>query len=322
MSTGNVRTPPRLGLGLLGCGVVGSAVARALTREESRFDIRGIAVRDLTKDRDVPVPPDTFTDDAVAVVERDDVDVVVEAIGGVNPAGALIELALQRGKDVVTVNKELLARRWDCLRQVARSSRRALRYEGSVMAGVPVIQPLSALAATDRVTRLQGILNGTTNFCLHRMEEGRSLEEALDEARALGYAELDPSSDVDGRDAGAKLAILATVAFGRTVGLSDVEFAGIRGILPADLAQARDAGRAVRLVAEAWLAGEHVVAHVAPRVLPAGHPLLAVRDHHNGLLVTAELAGPVLFQGPGAGGDATASAVLRDLAAVGARVLA
>lgn len=313
-----------LGIGLLGCGVVGSAVARAIGGSAERLSarlgrrpvIRAVAVRHPGKPREVPLSPDLLTDDAASVVERDDVEVLVEAIGGVNPAGGLIELALHRGLDVVTVNKELLARRWQCLQETVAASGRSLRYEGSVMAGVPVIGPLEALAAGDRVLRLQGLLNGTTNFCLHRMESGVSLEEALAEARTLGYTELDPSSDVDGRDAAAKLAILATVAFGNPVTLGDVEFAGVRGIGPADLAAARERGQCVRLVAEAWRAGEQVVAHVAPRLLPLEHPLSRVEGVGNTLVVEAELAGTLLVQGPGAGGEATAGAVLRDLTAL------
>ena len=325
-TTRSTGSPPPLGVGLLGCGVVGSAVARGLVGARDRLAaalgrtpvIRAVAVRHPERRRDAPLSPATFCADPLTVVERDDVDVVVEAIGGLNPAGALIELALHLGKDVVTVNKELLARRWDCLREVAAATGRTLAFEGSVMAGVPVVEPLAALAAADRVVRIQGVLNGTTNFCLHRMEErGTSLSEALGEARDLGYTELDPSSDVDGRDAAAKLAILGTVCFGRTVSLGDVEFAGIRGVTPADLARARREAASIRLVAEAWRAGDRIVAHVAPRLLPLNHPLAQVEGVSNALLVEAEGAGRLLFQGTGAGGEPTAAAVLRDLVAVG-----
>ncbi|MDQ3991309.1 MAG: homoserine dehydrogenase [Actinomycetota bacterium] len=311
-----------VGIGLLGCGVVGSAVARALVGGAGRIAgelgrrpvIRGVAVRDLDKPRDVPVPPHLFTDDALGLAGRDDVDVVVELIGGANPAGAILELALRRGKHVVTANKELMARRWDCLHDVARSEERRLLAEGAVMAGVPVLGPLRTLAGGDRVERLEGVLNGTTNYCLHRMErDGLTLEAALADARRLGYTELDPSADVDGRDAASKLAILATVAFGVPTALHDVEFAGIRGITAAELAAAREDGDAIRLVAEAWRVEGSLFAHVAPRRLPSGHPLARVPDHHNALLVRARLAGELLFQGPGAGGEATASAVLADI---------
>lgn len=317
----------RLGVGLLGCGVVGSAVARALVADADRFEaatgrrpsVEAVAVRHVGKRRDVPVDPGRFTDDPAAVVEHPGVDVIVEAIGGVNPAGGLLELALERGTPAVTVNKELLARRWRCLGEAAADGR--LLFEGSVMAGVPVLGPLGGLASGDHVRRLEGILNGTTNYCLHRMEEaGVSLGRALGEARKLGYTELDPSADVDGKDAAAKLAILSSVGFGRAVTLADVEFAGIGGIEPRALLEARGAGEAIRLVAEAWRVGDEVIAHVAPRRLSSGHPLARVPDAENALLVETTLAGTLLFQGPGAGGERTASAVLSDLARIARRV--
>ena len=306
------HAPPRpeAGIGLLGCGTVGSAVASALIARGRAP--RAIAVRRLEKERAPGIPRDLLTADTLAVVERDDVDVVVEVMGGVNPAGALLELALQRGKHVVTANKELLARRWSCLHAAAGGD--ALRYEGTVMAGVPVVEPLRQVAAGDRVRRLEGILNGTTNHVLHRMEDGLEREEALEEAQTLGFAELDPSADIEGRDAAAKLAILATIAFGRTVTLSDVRTAGIERVGRRDLVRARSRGYALRLVAEAWPAEEEVVARVAPRWVPIDHPLIVVTGVANGLLIEAELAGRIFIHGPGAGGAATASAVLRDIA--------
>lgn len=301
---------PDLGVGLIGCGVVGSAVARALVAR-GRAPL-AIAVKHLAKDRPPEIPRDLLTADALAVVEREDVDVIVEVMGGVNPAGALLELALHRGKHVVTANKELLARRWSCLHAAAGD--RELRYEGAVMAGVPVVEPLRRVASGDRVLRLEGILNGTTNHVLHRMEDGLEREEALEEAQALGFAELDPSADVEGRDAAAKLAILATIAFDRTIALPEVRTAGIERVDRRDLVRARSRGYALRLVAEAWPAGEEIVARVAPRWVPIDHPLIVVTGVANGLLIEAELAGRIFIHGPGAGGEATASAVLRDIA--------
>jgi homoserine dehydrogenase len=316
------RAPEELGIAVLGCGTVGSAVVRQLVERSERLAapsdhrpaLRAIAVRHLDKPRSDWVPRDLLTDDPTVAVERDDVDVVVEVIGGLDPAGGLVELALARGKQVVTANKELLARRWRCLGPVATGSRPRIRFEAAVMAGVPVVAPLKGLASSDRVLSIEAILNGTANYCLHRMEEDRlELTEVLEEAEQLGFTEPDPASDLDGRDAAAKLAILASLAFGRTVGIEDVVTSGIEGVTPADLITARARGSVLRLLAGAWRDGEEVVARVSPRWLPADHPLAAVADHHNGLVVTTELAGALLFRGPGAGGDATASAILSDL---------
>ena len=322
--------PDVLGIGLLGCGVVGSAVARLLaanrddlTRRWGRTPvIRAVAVRDLEKPRDVPLPRSLFTAEPLEIVDRDDVDVVIEVMGGLDPSGALIEVALLHGKDVVTANKELLARRRHCLQAVADSNGRRLLYEASVMSGVPVVDTLSRLAAGDRITRVEGVLNGTTNFCLHRMEtEGLTLEQALEEAEALGYAEADPTADIDGADAAAKLAILSSLAFGRVVGLADVDVAGIRGVERRDMDEVRRNGESIRLVAEAWVVGPEVIAQVAPKRLPRAHPLAGVEGHHNALAVETEAAGRLFFHGAGAGGDPTASAVIRDLAALTTEVI-
>lgn len=173
--------------------------------------------------------------------------------------------------------------------------------------------PLATVAATDRVISIEAILNGTSNYCLHRMEDGLDLPEAVMEAAELGFSEPDPVSDLDGREAAAKLALLASIAFGRTVALEDVETSGIQGVTASRLRHARSHGHVLRLLGHAWLEGDRLAARVSPDWLPIAHPLAAVRDHFNGLLVTAELAGALLFQGPGAGGDATASAILSDL---------
>jgi len=221
----------RLGMGLLGCGVVGSAVAKALAahsdlierRSGRRPAIRAIAIRHPDKPRDVPVPAPVFTDDPWEVVARGDVESVVEVMGGIDPAGALIERALATGKPVVTANKELLGEHLSELLALAELTGTPFGFEAAVMAGVPVLALVRRSLAGDRVERLQRILNGTTNYCLHRLEEGLTLDQALEEARELGLVELDPSADLEGRDSAAKLAILATVAFGRPVRTRDVD---------------------------------------------------------------------------------------------------
>jgi homoserine dehydrogenase len=310
-----------VGIALLGCGTVGTAVARQLLQESTRLaarigarpSIKAIAVRHLDKPRPPWVPRELLTDDPIAAVDRDDVDVVIEVIGGLDPAGGLIELAIGTGKHVVTANKELLARRWRCLGIHATGPRPRIKLEAAVMAGVPLVAPTTALAGADRIISIEGILNGTSNYCLHRMEEGLELGEAVEEATELGFSESDPVSDLDGRDAAAKLAVLSSLAFGRTVELESVEITGIEGVTPARLRHARSHGHVLRLLAKAWPDGNDVVAHVSPEWVPTDHPLAAVKDHYNGLAITTELAGALLFQGPGAGGDATASAILSDL---------
>jgi homoserine dehydrogenase len=310
-----------LGIALLGCGTVGSAVVRQLEENSERLAIRlgrrpalrAIAVRHLDKQRPAWVPGELLTDDPVAAIDRDDVDVVIEVIGGVDPAGGLVEFAIGSRKHVVTANKELLARRWRCLGGHATGRHSRISLEAAVMAGVPVVAPLAALASGDRVISLEAILNGTSNYVLHRMEEGLELLEAVEEATELGFSEPDPSSDLDGRDAAAKLAILSSIAFGRPVPLEDVEVWGIERVTASRLRRARSSGHVLRLRATAWLEGDDVMARVSPEWVPIDHPLATVKDHHNGLVVTTELAGALLFQGPGAGGDATASAILSDL---------
>lgn len=295
-------------------------MARALTRHGGVIGrragrwpaIRAVAVRNPRQRRNAPVAPALFSDDAWQVATRPDVDVVVEVMGGLDPAGEAIEAALGAGKHVVTANKELLARQFGKLQGCAAASGRMLLFEAAVMAGTPAVSTVRSLAG-DRISRLQGVLNGTSNFCLHRMQTGLTLAEALAEAQARGYAERDPSADIDGHDAAAKLAILATLAFGRQASLDEVAVTGITRLRPADLADAARRGQVVRLVAEARAADGKVRAEVAPAFLDRVHPLAGIRGHHNGLLVDADLAGQLFLQGPGAGGDATASAILTDI---------
>lgn len=309
-----------LGIGLLGCGVVGSAVARALSRNADVIRnrtgrtpvVRAVAVRHPRRQREVPVASDLFTDDMWEVATHPGVDVVVELIGGLDPAGDVIEAALSAGKHVVTANKAVLASQFAKLRDCAAAADRLLLFEAAVMAGTPAIATVRSLAG-DRITQLQGVLNGTSNYCLHRMQAGLTLAQALTEARARGYAEADPSADIEGHDAAAKLAILATLAFGHPITADDVAVTGISGLRPADVRDADEATGPIRLVARAWRNGDAIEARVAPTRVGAVHPLAQVRSHFNGLVVDADLAGQVFVQGPGAGGDATASAILTDL---------
>jgi homoserine dehydrogenase len=312
---------------LLGCGVVGSEVARLLGEQEADLTARvgeplelaGIAVRRLGRQRDVQVDPALFTTDAAALVARDDVDVVVEVVGGIEPVRTWLLAALSAGKSVVSANKALLASDGSTLHDAAAAANVDLYYEAAVAGAIPLLRPLRESLAGDRVRRVLGIVNGTTNYILTRMDEtGASFTEALDEASALGYAEADPTADIDGYDAAAKAAILAQLAFHTRVTLEDVYREGIAQVTAADIASAKAMGCTVKAlaIAERSSARPGVSVRVHPAMVPRSHPLAGVREAFNAVFVEAEAAGQLMFYGRGAGGSPTASAVLGDLVAV------
>lgn len=311
---------------LLGCGTVGSAVVRLLhaqsadlaARVGAPLELAGIAVRRPQLARDLPVPADLLTTEAEALVVDPDVDVVVEVVGGLEPARSLLLAALGEGKSVVTANKALLAEDGAALHKAARASGADLYFEAAVAGAIPLLRPLQESLAGDRVGRVLGIVNGTTNFILTRMDEtGVGFSEALEEATRLGYAEADPSADVEGFDAAAKAAILAGLAFHTPVTAGDVHREGIVEVTAADLASARDIGCTVKLLAICERTPDDAVCvRVHPAMVPRTHPLASVREAFNAVFVQAEAAGPLMFYGQGAGGEPTASAVLGDLVAV------
>jgi homoserine dehydrogenase len=307
---------------MLGCGNVGAAVVRMLTehadvialRTGIRLEASRIAVLDAERERDVPVHPSRITDDARAVIDDPDVDIVCELIGGIEPARSLILAALEAGKPVVTANKELLANHGREIFDAADGRGVDLYFEAAVAGGIPLIRPLKESLAGERVARITGIVNGTTNYVLTRMsEDDMSFADALAEAQRLGYAEADPTADVDGHDAAAKCAILASIAFNARVVASDVFREGIARVSAADIAFARRLGYAVKLLAIAELDGEQIAARVHPAMVPATHPLAAVRGSFNAVFVEGEKVGELMFYGRGAGGDPTASSVVGDL---------
>lgn len=313
---------PPIRIGLLGCGNVGAALVQLLTTEPAavaqrtgqRFEVARVAVRNVARQRPVELPEGCLTHDADAVVGDPDIDVVVELIGGIEPARRLILAALKHGKPVVTANKELLANVGAELFEAASTAGVDLLYEASVAGGIPLIRPLRESLAGERITRVMGIVNGTTNYILTRMtEEGASYADALAEAQSLGYAERDPTADVEGYDAGAKAAILASIAFGVTVVAGDVYREGISGITPGDIAVATRLGYVVKLLAIAERIGESVAVRVHPAMIPATHPLASVRDSFNAVFIEGEAVGDLMLYGRGAGGMPTASAVLGDL---------
>jgi homoserine dehydrogenase len=319
-----MRTRP-LKVALLGCGVVGSEVARIMrtdaddlaARIGAPVELAGVAVRRPDRVRE-GIDPALVTTDAAALVAREDVDVVVEVIGGIEPARTLITSAFEHGASVVTANKALLAEDGSTLHEAAEKHGADLYYEAAVAAAIPLVRPLRESLAGDRVNRVLGIVNGTTNFILDRMaSSGAGYGEALDEATALGYAEADPTADVEGYDAAAKAAILAGIAFHTRVRLDDVHREGLTEVTAADIASAKRMGCTVKLLAicERAADGRSVTARVHPAMIPLAHPLAGVGEAYNAVFVESEAAGRLMFYGPGAGGAPTASAVLGDLVA-------
>ncbi|MFA9445072.1 homoserine dehydrogenase [Egicoccus sp. AB-alg6-2] len=321
-----------LRIGLLGCGTVGGGVVTLLDRESvditartgARLEVTRIGVRDLGKarGRGLPVADDVFGDDLAAIVEDPDVDVIVEVMGGLDPSDRLIRRALELKKPVVTANKELVAHAGPELYEAARAAGVDLAYEAAVAGAIPIIRPLKESLAGDRVTRVVGILNGTTNYILTKMaEEGADYAEVLADAQALGYAEADPTADVGGHDAASKCAILASLAFDTVVHGSDVFREGIEGVTSTDLRVADRLGYVIKLVGIASEVDDKVGARVHPVFLPKEHPLASVRDAFNAVYVEAEAAGQLMFYGRGAGAMPTASAVVGDVIDVARNLL-
>ena len=318
-----------LRLALLGCGSVGSQVVRLLREQADDLTARvgapielvGVAVRRPDLQRDAEVPRELLTTDAEGLVSRGDVDLVVEVIGGIEPARSLILTALENGASVVTANKALLAEDGSTLFAAAEKANRDLYFEAAVAGAIPIIRPLRESLAGDRVRRVLGIVNGTTNFILDKMDtHGSGFAEVLEEAQELGYAEADPTADVEGYDAAAKAAILASLAFHTRVTAADVYREGISEVSASDVASAREMGSVVKLLAICELregdGGPYVSARVHPAMIPRSHPLASVHEAYNAVFVESDAAGQLMFYGPGAGGSPTASAVLGDLVTV------
>ena len=311
---------------LLGCGTVGSEVVRLINEQSddlaarvgAPLEIVGIAVR--RPERHQGIDESLLTTDVDALLEQD-IDVVVEVIGGIEPVKSWILKALHAGKSVVSANKALLAEAGDELHAAAADGGADLYYEAAVAGAIPILRPLSESLTGDRIQRVIGIVNGTTNYILSRMDDtGSSFAEALAEATDLGYAEADPTADVDGFDAASKAAILAGIAFHSPVVAADVYREGISRVSAADVASARAMDCTIKLLAICERVsdegGEAISVRVYPAMLPRSHPLSSVGDAFNAVFVEAEAAGPLMFYGKGAGGAPTASAVLGDLVAV------
>lgn len=323
--------PATLRVGLLGCGVVGSAVARLLVEGAddvaaaagARLELTRVAVRHLEKHRPVDLPRGSLSPDAFAVVDDPSIDVVVEVVGGIDLPRELVTRALRNGKSVVTANKELLAVHGRELSLAGRDGDVDLLFEGAAGGAIPIVATLRDRLAAAEKSRLIGVVNGTTNYVLELMAEaGLSQEDAVAEARRLGYAEADPASDLDGSDAAAKIAILASLAFGSWVTVDSVERRGITGIAAEDVLCARALGYDVKLVALAQRAEAGVILQVGPALVPLTSSLGALRGVTNELTVECAGAGPLTFRGAGAGGDATATAVVGDVVTAARNLLA
>ncbi|CAN5748100.1 MAG: homoserine dehydrogenase [Acidimicrobiia bacterium] len=309
-----------VGIGILGGGIVGGSLARRLLDDRSAIAARTgldleliqVAVRDQNRARSFPTS--YASSNPEAVIDHPDVSLVVELMGGLEPAGSLVRRALELGKPVVTANKELLAARGPELFDVAAAKGVSLLFEAAVGGGIPLIRPLTESLAGEKLSRVLGIVNGTTNYILSAMEsEGQSFGEALAAAQKLGFAEADPTADVGGHDAAAKAAILAGLAFGTWVQAESVYREGIDTLESADLEEARQLGYVVKLLATAEQRTGGISVRVHPSLVPVAHPLAAIRGATNAVFIEGPAVGQLLFSGPGAGGEPTATAVLGDV---------
>jgi homoserine dehydrogenase len=313
----NART---IGVGLLGLGTVGAGVAQILLDPKGRHPLLSeirlhrVGVRSLHKPRALHLPPGVLTTDVAGLVQDPEIDVVVEVLGGLEPARSLMLQAIAQGKHVVTANKAVMARYGAELFQAAQAKGVYVLMEGAVGGGIPIIHPLKQALGANRLNRVMGIVNGTTNFILTHMMQGRGdFATALATAQALGYAEADPRADVDGEDAADKITILATLAFGVQVNRDQVYWEGIGGIQPVDLRYAERLGFQVKLLALAQRHGEYLDIRVHPTLISQDHPLASVQGVQNAIVLGGEPLGEVMFQGPGAGAGPTASAVVGDV---------
>ncbi|ABY46342.1 homoserine dehydrogenase [Bacillus mycoides] len=312
-------------VGLLGLGTVGSGVVRIITDHQERLihqvgcpvKVTKVLVQNIEKEREVDVPSTLLTQDVNEILDNPNIDVVIEVMGGIDDAKAYILQALKSGKHVVTANKDLMALHGAELLAVAKDNQADLFYEASVAGGIPILRSIVEGLSSDLITKVMGIVNGTTNFILTKMsDEGRAYNDVLKEAQQLGFAEADPTSDVEGLDAARKMTILATLGFSTNVELGDVKVKGITSITAEDIEYSKSLGYTIKLIGLAKRDGEKLEVTVEPTLLPNAHPLAAVQNEYNAVYVYGEAVGETMFYGPGAGSLPTATAVVSDLVAV------
>ncbi|WP_416147884.1 homoserine dehydrogenase [Salipaludibacillus sp. HK11] len=315
----------QMNIGLLGFGTVGTGVLQIIQDHQDKLahqlgcgvSIKKILVNDLNKERQVKVTPEQLTLDPQEVLDNPDIDVIVEVMGGIEDARSYIRHALENGKHVITANKDLMAVHGSELLQLADKQGCDLFYEASVAGGIPILRTLVEGLASDRITKIMGIVNGTTNYILTKMtKEGRLFDEVLQEAQALGYAESDPTADVEGLDAARKISILGTLGFSMNLDLDDVSVKGITKVTTQDLNYADQLGYTMKLVGIANRSGDKVEVSVQPTLIPHEHPLASVDDEYNAVYVYGEAVGETMFYGPGAGQLPTATAIVSDLVEV------
>ncbi len=312
-------------VGLLGLGTVGSGVVRIITDHQERLihqvgcpvKVTKVLVQNIEKEREVDVPSTLLIQDVNEILDNPNIDVVIEVMGGIDDAKAYILQALKSGKHVVTANKDLMALHGAELLAVAKDNQADLFYEASVAGGIPILRSIVEGLSSDLITKVMGIVNGTTNFILTKMsDEGRAYNDVLKEAQQLGFAEADPTSDVEGLDAARKMTILATLGFSTNVELGDVKVKGITSITAEDIEYSKSLGYTIKLIGLAKRDGEKLEVTVEPTLLPNAHPLAAVQNEYNAVYVYGEAVGETMFYGPGAGSLPTATAVVSDLVAV------
>ncbi|WP_416828002.1 homoserine dehydrogenase [Ectobacillus polymachus] len=312
-------------VGLLGLGTVGSGVVKIIEDHQDRLrhqlgcpvNIAKILVKNIKKERDVRITPTMLTTDVNDIIYNKDIQIVIEVMGGIKEAREYVLTALNNGKHVVTANKDLMALHGAELLSVAKENHCDLFYEASVAGGIPILRSIVEGFSSDRIKKMMGIVNGTTNFILTKMSnEGKAYEDVLKEAQALGFAEADPSSDVEGLDAARKMTILASLGFSTKVELSDVKVKGITSITEEDLAYSTELGYTMKLIGIAKRDGEKLEISVEPTLLPNSHPLASVQNEFNAVYVFGEAVGETMFYGPGAGSLPTATSIVSDLVAV------
>jgi len=315
----------KISIGLLGLGTVGSGVVKIIENHQDKLmhqvgcpvEVKRILVNDLEKERNVEVAASKLTKNVEEILHDSEIDVVIEVMGGIEETRDYILTALRNNKHVVTANKDLMALYGSELLTVASESNCDLFYEASVAGGIPILRGLVEGLSSDRITKMMGIVNGTTNFILTKMsKEGRAYENVLAEAQALGYAESDPTADVEGLDAARKMTILSTLGFSMKIDLDDVRVKGISSVTEEDLRYSKQLGYTMKLIGYAHRDGEEVEVSVQPTLLADTHPLAAVNDEYNAVYVYGEAVGETMFYGPGAGSLPTATAVVSDLVGV------
>lgn len=305
----------------MGLGTVGRGVWQLLNRDNEivadrlgcKLKVKKILVNDPSKERGIAIPPELFTTDARDILDDPDIQIVIEVIGGTIIAREAVNQALVAGKSVVTANKELMANFGREVMEAAERNECDLFFEASVGAGIPIIQPLKVALVGNRIQRVMGIVNGTTNFILSKMEDGRDYADALAEAQELGYAERNPANDIEGKDAAAKIAILASIAFNSRITADQVYTEGIASIRAQDIMYARELGYVIKLLAVAKLSEGEIDVRVHPAMIRHDHPLAAVKDAYNAIFVEGDAAGELMFFGQGAGSLPTAGAVVADV---------